>query len=261
MSAIRLTDMHVAYGKRPILAIDELELRDGAVHGLIGPNGAGKSTLLKAMLGLVPHAGRVEIDGEDFSAMASREKARRVAYLAQDALVGSSFTGREVVDMGRYARQPRFTTRTVDDDVMVDQALATTGADAWADRSTVATSGGERQLTGLSRVLAQDTAVLLLDEPLSALDLSHETRVLKVLREWVQGGTGRSVVVVLHDLTMAARFCDELVFLQPQPTGARAFAQGAPHEVLTTQAIADVYGVNVDVRRSDVTQSLVVTAL
>lgn len=261
MSAIRLTNMRVAYGKRPILDIDSLDLTDGAVHGLIGPNGAGKSTLLKAMLGLVPHSGRIDIDGEDFSAMSARDKARRVAYLAQDALVGSSFTGREVVDMGRYARQSRFATRTIDDDVMVDRALDTTGASEWSERPTEATSGGERQLTGLSRVLAQETATLLLDEPLSALDLSHETRVLKVLRRWADDGEGRSVVVVLHDLTMAARFCDELVLLKPEPTGARVYGQGAPHDVLTSQAIADVYGVDVDVRRSEVTQSLVVTAL
>lgn len=193
--------------------------------------------------------------------MSARDKARRVAYLAQDALVGTSFTGREVVDMGRYARQSRFATRTIDDDVMVDRALATTGAAEWAQRPTEATSGGERQLTGLSRVLAQDTLALLLDEPLSALDLSHETQVLKVLRQWANDDAGRSVVAVLHDLTMAARFCDELVLLKLEPTGAKVYAQGVPREVLTSQTIADVYGVTVDVRHSEVTQSFVVTAL
>ncbi|MDP9805990.1 iron complex transport system ATP-binding protein [Trueperella bonasi] len=261
MSPIELSHMQVSYGKRRVVNIDSLHLRSGAVHGLIGPNGAGKSTLLKAMLGLIPHAGSVTIDGEDFTTLSARDKATKVAYLTQDSLASNSFTGREVVDMARYARQSRFAPRTIDDENAVDRALATTGADAWANRPTSATSGGERQLTGLSRVLAQETTVLLLDEPVSALDLSHETRVLKMLRDWLEANGGRTVVVVLHDLTMAARYCDELVLLKPEESGATVCAQGTPEHVLTPEKIGQVYDVDVDVRRSAVTSSLVVTAL
>ncbi|QOR45358.1 ABC transporter ATP-binding protein [Trueperella pecoris] len=272
MTAVALRELRVGYGKRVVLAIDRLDLPAGRIIGLIGPNGAGKSTLLKAVLGLIPAAGEVRVGGARLADLSHRQRATRMAYLAQESLRPTSFTGREVVDMGRYAARPRFAALTAADEALVEGALATTGAGAWASRSTAETSGGERQLTGLARALAQDAQILLLDEPVSALDLAHAVSVLKVLRPWadaggggvrggVGSGVGRTVVVVLHDLTLAARFCDELVLLEPHPGGARVAGQGLPEQVLTPRLIERVYGAPVDVRLSEVTGTPVITPL
>ncbi|MDY5403948.1 MAG: ABC transporter ATP-binding protein [Trueperella sp.] len=261
VSALSLRGLRVSYGERQVVDIDQLELDAGRIVGLIGPNGAGKSTLVKAILGLVPAAGEVEVGGQNLARLPVRQRAARVAYLAQDSLRGSAFTGREVVEMGRYAALPRFGSLSADDDARVSAALAATGAGAWAERPTRQTSGGERQLTGLARALAQDAPLLLLDEPVSALDLSHAVAVLKVLRPWVAADRRRTVVAVLHDLTLSARFCDELVLLQPRPGGARIRARGAPGEVLSPEVIEEVYGAPVDVRLSEVTGTPVVTPL
>lgn len=260
-AAVSLRGLRAGYGDRPVLDIAHLELGAGRIVGLIGPNGAGKSTLVKAILGLVPAEGVVEVGGESLVRLSARRRAELVAYLAQESLRGSAFTGREVVEMGRYAALPRFGSLSADDDARVASALAATGALAWAERPTRQTSGGERQLTGLARAFAQDAPLLLLDEPVSALDLSHAVAVLKVLRPWVAADRRRTVIAVLHDLTLAARFCDELVLLQPRLGGARVRARGTPGEVLTPEAIKEIYGTPVDVRPSPVTGTLVVTPL
>lgn len=212
----------------------------GKIYGLIGPNGAGKTTLLKKLMDDAPGS--------------AREKALAMAYLEQ-TVIATEFTGREVVEMGRYARLSRFGSLGADDHAAVQHALDVTGAAMWADRPTDRTSGGERQLTGLARVLAQDVPMLLLDEPLSALDLSHEIAVLKTLREWIS--PERTVVMVIHDLTLAARFCDELVLLKD----ASVMAQGPPEAVLTPQLIEMAYGIAVDVHTCSVTNTLTVVPL
>lgn len=262
MSAIRLDQLTVHYGPRRILDGVSLDFAPGLVHGLIGPNGAGKSTMVQAMLGLLPYGGTVAVGGDDLARLDTRARARRVAYLAQDSLAPSEFTGRQLVEMGRYSLLKRFQSMRTHDVEAVERALATTGAHQWADRPTASTSGGERQLTGLSRALAQEAPVLVLDEPISALDLSHELTVLKLLGPWVGGAADeRAVVVVLHDLSLAARFCDRLVLLAPADKGATVIAQGAPEEVLTPELLRRAYGVDVDVRVSDVTGTLTVTPI
>lgn len=130
--------------------------------------------------------------------------------------------------MGRYAHLSRFGALDEDDRAMVENALRETGARAWADRSIGQTSGGERQLTGLARALAQGSDLLILDEPLSALDLAHETAVLKILRPWVNAAPNRAVILVIHDLSLAARYCDELILLEPSAAGGRIAVRGRP---------------------------------
>lgn len=214
--------------------------KPGNIYGLIGPNGAGKTTLLKKIMHDAPGN--------------AKKKARAMAYLEQTVTV-TEFTGREVVEMGRYARMSRFGTLSAQDHAAVEEALTITGAKAWCERPTAQTSGGERQLTGLARVLAQDSPMMLLDEPLSALDLAHEMAVLNTLRQWIT--SERTVVMVIHDLTLAARFCHELVLLKD----AEILAQGPPNVVLTPQNIKQAYGVNVDVHTSSVTNTLTVVPL
>ncbi len=261
-SGISITDLQVRYGTRTILDGLTLELSAGKVHGLIGPNGAGKSTLVKAMLSLVPHEGTVTVAGHDIQSMNPRRRARHLSYLAQDMARASDFTGRQLVEMGRYARSSRFSSPSDTDIAAVDAALHLTGAHTWASRPVAQTSGGEQQLTGLARALAQDAPVLILDEPVSALDMAHEMTVLRLMHPWVeQEKSERMVVVVLHDLSLAARFCDELVLLTPTPSGAIVAAQGRPERVLTPALLHSAYGIDVDVSSSPVTHTLTVTPL
>lgn len=260
MSAgVTLENVAVAYGKRTVLSDVSVTFEPSHVHGIIGPNGAGKSTLLHAILGVRAYTGSVRVDGHEIAHMSARERAEHIAFVAQDTPPPDDFTGRELVSMGRYVRQDRFTLKSAHDVEVIDAALAQVGATDWADRPVSQTSGGERQLTSLARAIAQEAATLVLDEPTSALDLSHEQRVLQLLRPWANGH--RTVIAVLHDITQAARYCDELVLLAPTSAGSQVVAQGPPEVVLTPAFLESAYGVKVDVRRSEVTGTLTVTPL
>lgn len=257
-SALTIRSLQFSYRTRRVLNHIDLALDSGLVHGLIGPNGAGKSSLLKACLGLVRATGQIEIEGSSLSRLSTRERAHRMAYMAQDTAIDGDFTGATYVQLGRYARASRFGTLTADDQRIVEDALRVTGADAWADRPVMRTSGGERQLTALARAFAQDPAILMLDEPVAALDLRHELDVLRLLRPWIEATERpRTVVVVLHDLSLAARFCDRLTLL----ADGAVLAHGAPEDVLTQRHLRQSYGVETNITRDPATNSLVVTPL
>ncbi|WIY83137.1 ABC transporter ATP-binding protein [Propionimicrobium sp. PCR01-08-3] len=261
-AGLRATGLTVRYGVRTIVDDLTLDIRPGRIHGLIGPNGTGKSTLVKALLGLVDYQGTVRVGGIDLRSMNPRSRARHLAYLAQHTISAADFTGRQLVELGRYARRSRFAAIDPDERRAVQQALRMTGADKWAERPVAATSGGERQLTGLARALAQDAPALILDEPVSALDMTHQMAVLSLLRPWLESDPhSRLVLVVLHDLSLAARFCDDLVLLAPGPAGATLAAQGRPDEVLTPRLLRMAYGIDTDIRISPVTGALDVTPL
>ncbi|MBM7815451.1 iron complex transport system ATP-binding protein [Brevibacterium paucivorans] len=258
-TGVTLENLSVSYGKRTVLSGVSATFAPGHVHGIIGPNGAGKSTLLHAILGVRAYTGSVRVDGAEVADLSARERAQRIAFVAQDAPPPDDFTGRELVAMGRYVRQGRFSVKSAHDVEVIDAALEQVGATGWADRPVHQTSGGERQLTSLARAIAQEAPTLVLDEPTSALDLSHEQRVLRLLRPWARGD--RTVIAVLHDITQAARYCDELVLLAPTSAGSQVVAQGPPEVVLTPAFLESAYGVKVDVRRSEVTDTLTVTPL
>ena len=188
--ALSVRNLTVKYGNREIFSGLSADFAAGRVHGLIGPNGAGKSTLIKAALGLVKATGSVQVNGAEVAPMSARERALAMAYLAQDMPAPGEFTGREIVTMGRYARQRRFAAASPADNEAVEQALDLSGAAPWADRPAAATSGGELQLTNLARALAQDAPVLFLDEPASALDMGHQLDVLALLGPWTRDGLG-----------------------------------------------------------------------
>jgi iron complex transport system ATP-binding protein len=257
--ACHLRDVTIRRGRTPVLTDIDLDLAPGRIHGLIGPNGAGKSTLLAAILGLIPADGTIRVHGCEITALPVRHRARLLSYLAQDHGDGSEFSGRATVRMGRHARRSRLGGLGPADEQAVEDALRRTGADAWADRPLARSSGGERQLTRLAAAIAQDAAVMLLDEPISALDLAHETEVLRLLRPWIDEArdTPRTVVVVLHDLSLAARFCDHLVLLADGGIAATS----SPEQVLTPELIRSTYGVEADVSPSPVTSTLLVTPL
>jgi iron complex transport system ATP-binding protein len=243
---LRAADLVVTRGARRVLDGVTLDVLAGQVLVLVGPNGAGKSTLLAALAGELPAAsGVVELDGAPLTRWTPTQMAQRRAVLPQTHSVGFGFPAADVVAMGRapWAR----TARQADDERLVAAAMTTADVAAFADRPFTALSGGERARVALARVLAQDTATLLLDEPTAALDLGHQETVMRLARS--RAGHGAAVVVVLHDLAMAAAYADRVAILD----AGRLAAVGAPREVLTASLLTGVYRHPVEVLDHPVT--------
>ncbi|WP_406230091.1 heme ABC transporter ATP-binding protein [Nocardia sp. NBC_01009] len=233
-------------GSRRVLEAVDFEVVAGQVVALVGPNGAGKSTLLAALAGeLAPAEGTVELDGRSLAHWSALDMARRRAVLPQSHTVGFPFTAREVVAMGR-APWVRTRLRVLDDE-KIAAAMAATDVEHLAARSFPTLSGGERARVALARVLAQDTATLLLDEPTAALDLGHQEAVLNLAT--TRADEGAAVVVVLHDLGIAAAYADRVAVLE----SGRVAADGPPRDVLTTELLSRVYQHPVEVLDHPVT--------
>lgn len=238
MSGLRARALHVRLGGHPVLRGVDLELAPGGLVGVTGPNAAGKSTLLRALCGLVPPtSGRVELDGVPLSRRERRALARRMAYLAQDPEGAPAFCVEHVVRMGRYPQLGRFGAAGPEDLRAVETALARLDVAHLRGQRYAALSGGERQRVRLARVLATRAPVLLLDEPLAALDVRHALDLLARLRGWAAGG--RLVVVALHDLDLAFRHCDRLVVLER----GRVAAEGPTPAVLEPALLRRVFEV------------------
>lgn len=239
--AVEIADVGVRLGGVSVLDGVTLTCRPGRVIGLLGPNGSGKTTLLHTVAGLRrPGTGRVLVGGQDVHALRTRERARLLALVEQDASTSLELRVRQVVELGRTAHRVRFGPPQSDPSGVdaVARALATARVEHLADRPWHALSGGERQRVHLARALAQEPAVLLLDEPTNHLDLGHQLDFLERVR-----GLGLTTVAALHDLELAAAYCDDLAVLDR----GRLVAHGPVAEVLTPALVAEVYGVRVTV--------------
>lgn len=213
-----------------------MALNSGELVGLIGPNGAGKSTLLKAVLGIRARAGgTVTLDGQDFDALPSRVRAQTTAFLPQERRVEWRLPAHDIVMLGRYPHQSGFGGPTAQDREAVARALEAVDATGIADRPVAVLSGGERTRVLLARALAVEAPLLLVDEPIAALDPYHQLHVMEILQERARAGVG--VLAVIHDLSLAMRFMDRLVLLDD---GAVA-ADGKPEDVLSSDMLAAVY--------------------
>lgn len=248
-------DLAVAYGARPALAGVDLTLEPGSVVGLLGPNGAGKSTLVRALSGVAAFTGSVRLAGDDLRDLPRKEVARRIAVVPQEPRFDFPFTALEVVVMGRHPHLAGLAFESARDFAIARQALARCGAAHLAARPIDQLSSGERQRIVFARALAQQAAILLLDEPASFLDLRFQVELFDRVRELADEGTG--VVAVLHDLNLAAEYCDRVVLLQ----AGRVFAAGTTAEVLTYQNLTTVYETEIYVDLNDLTGALVVTPL
>ncbi|WP_294644643.1 ATP-binding cassette domain-containing protein [uncultured Aureimonas sp.] len=223
---------------RTLLHPLDLAIAPGCVVGLVGHNGSGKSTLLKLLARQErPTAGRIRFGARDLPAWGERDFARHVAYLPQTTPPAPGLTVRDLAALGRYPWHGPFGRFTDADRARVEAALAATGMLALAERAVDALSGGERQRAWLAMLVAQDAGCLLLDEPISALDVAHQIEVLGLVRS-LSRSHGVGVVVVLHDINMAARFCDEIVALK----AGRLVARGRPKDVVTAPALEAIYG-------------------
>lgn len=237
---IAVDGVSVARGRRQVVHDVSLRARAGALTALIGPNGSGKSSLVAAISGDVPvTAGTITIGGVDVATLSPVAAARQRAVMTQQANVAFGFSVGEVVAMGRAPW--RGSPQAADDAAAVADALATADLAALRDRPVQALSGGEQARTALARVLAQRTPVVILDEPTAALDLRHQVDTLRCLRE--RADAGAAVLVVLHDLSLAAAYADHVVLLSQ----GQAVAQGTVHDVLTPAVLQPVYGLSLTV--------------
>ena len=228
---------------KPLLAPVDLCLTPGRVYGLVGHNGSGTSTLIKLLARqTVPSAGSLRFVGRALGDWPSRALARRVAYLPQHPPAAGHLTGRELVGFGRYPWHGLLGRFGAVDRRQVEQAMAMTQTQAFAERRVETLSGGERQRVWLAMLLAQESDFLLLDEPLSALDIAHQVEMLQLIRRLAHE-LGLSVVIVLHDINMAARYCDELIAMH----SGRLLVRGTPGELMNAATLRSIYGVSMQV--------------
>lgn len=238
-----LRDVTVAYDDCEVVSGLSVEFPAGAVTALVGPNGSGKSTLLRAIADLHrPREGAVLLDGRAVTSMAARELARRLSFLPQTPLVPEGITVRELVEYGRYPHRGAFGRPRSEDRTAIDWAMDVTDTVAFADRLIDHLSGGERQRAWIAMALAQQTGLLLLDEPTTYLDIRYQVEVLDLVRGLVDEH-GLTLVLVLHDLNQAAAYADRMVLL----SDGRIAAQGTPNEVLDRATISEVFGLDVTV--------------
>ena len=231
-------------GGRPVLGPLDLTIHEGAFLGMLGPNGSGKTTLLRALSGVVrATAGEILLHGTPLRRHSPLELARLVGVVPQQFSLDFAFTVSEMVAMGCYARGGRHASAEAVDQDAVQAALTETSLSALADRLVTELSGGERQRALIAQTLAQQTPVILLDEPLNNLDLNHQLEVMQLLNRLHKAG--RTIVVVLHDLNIAAQYCETLVLLDE----GRIAAQGTADEILDPRVILEVFRVRVAVHR------------
>lgn len=227
----------------PVLNRESITVRPGAVTALVGPNGSGKSTLLKGLADqLPPEDGSVLVDGEAIQSYGSKELARKMGLLSQESTSPDSITVEELVYHGRYPHRGFFESVTDDDERAVDRAIDLAGCGHLRDSEVGQLSGGQKQLAWIAMVLAQETDVLLLDEPTTFLDLHHQLEVMEIVGA-LQRDSEITVVVVLHDIQQAARLADEMVALKDGAIQAR----GTPEEVVTEGLLADVFEIEAEV--------------
>ena len=254
--AVRAQNLTYEIQAETLLEGVDLHADRGQLVGLIGPNGAGKSTLLRAISGILNYReGTIRLDGDDLKSLSSRDIAAGLALIPQIAPYTHGFTSIELVLMGRYPHLGRFQIEGKEDDRIARDSMRLTRTEQFADRTLDTLSGGERQRVFVSRALAQQPRVLLLDEPTSNLDVLHQLKVLDLVRKLVDGGL--TAVAAIHDLNMAARYCDRLVLLK----GGRVLAEGSPEEVLAPETIQSAFGVRAAVYRDPMTDSLAISVI
>jgi len=257
---LEIRDLTLAYGERVALRDVSLSLARGELLGVVGPNASGKSSLIRAITNVItPRRGEVRLDGSPVRGLSQRELALRVAVVPQNPTLPEAFTALEVVLMGRTPHLGLLQSEGRADWAAVRRALEETDAWELAERRIGELSGGERQRVVIARALAQEAPLLLLDEPTAHLDVGHQAAVLELVQRLCRSngvdGCPRAVLAVVHDLTLAAQYCDRLVMLSE----GRLVAQGSPHEVLSPQVLSSVYRTQVAVFTHPLTGRPVVT--
>jgi iron complex transport system ATP-binding protein len=235
---LRLAGLGATLGRRQVLAGVDLAVQRGEMVAVVGPNGAGKTTLLRAIAGLIPSHGTIEVGGVPLGRLSRRERARQMGYLPQGHVFHWPLPVGEIVALGRL---PQGSGLAEPDRAAVKRAMAETGVAEHARRTITSLSGGERARVALARVLSTEAPLILADEPTASLDPRYQLVVLEILRR--HAAAGGAVLAVLHDLGLAARQADRVVVID---RGA-VVADGSPREVLTKARLAETFGVHAQV--------------
>ncbi|MEU4877770.1 ABC transporter ATP-binding protein [Streptomyces sp. NPDC021608] len=236
-------DITLAYDQRVIAEQLSVEIPDHSFTVIVGPNACGKSTLLRALSRMLkPNRGRVLLDGQVIQSMPAKKVARTLGLLPQSSVAPDGITVADLVGRGRYPHQGVLRQWSAEDERVVRESMARTGVAELADRYVDELSGGQRQRVWIAMALAQQTPLLLLDEPTTFLDIQHQIDVLDLCAE-LHEEQGRTLVAVLHDLNHAARYATHLIALK----GGEVIAEGAPREIVTAALVEEVFGLRCQV--------------
>jgi iron complex transport system ATP-binding protein len=238
---IELNNVSLGYNHRAILRDVNMKARPGQIVGLVGPNGSGKSTLIRGMTRIIDlFSGRILIDGRDIKTIKREELARLVATVPQSPALPGAFTAFEVVLMGRTPHLGLLRYEGGKDLAIAWQAMEATHTQSFAERRVSELSGGERQRVVIARALTQQPKAMLLDEPTANLDINHQVEILNLVKSLCQEQS-LTVIIALHDLNLAAQYCDWMVMLN----GGKVYVEGTPLDILTAENIKKVYGASV----------------
>jgi iron complex transport system ATP-binding protein len=242
---ISVHDLHCGYDGSDVLRGVTMDVAKGEFVAVLGANGSGKTTLLRALTGVLPiRRGRVTLDGRSVSELPPREVARLAAVVPQESSVAFDFRVRDIVLMGRTPHVGRLGFEGASDLEITDRAMQLAGVSDLADRAMSQLSGGEKQRVAIARALAQETPILLLDEPTAHLDLNYQIAILRLVRE-VTGGRGLTALGVIHDVNLASLYAERIVML----ADGGICADGPPRQVITVENIRDVYRAHVTVSK------------
>ena len=256
MFAIEVENLQFGY-KEKIIDDISFKIKEGQFVSLIGPNGSGKSTITKLLNHLYPPwQGRILIDNEDINSFSKKELARKISLVPQNTLIEYEFTVEDIVLMGRYPYKKRFERYNEEDYEIAYHALKATNTFHIKDKIITEISGGERQRVIIAKALAQETPIILLDEPTAHLDINHQMEILNLLRR-LNKEKKTTIIIAIHDINLASRFSDEIIILSM----GKIIDNGIPENVITKENMEKVYSVKVAIDKNKHTNSLSITPI
>lgn len=252
MSYLSIQSLYFKYMKKFILKDISLNIKKGSFVALLGPNGSGKSTLLKNILLILnPFSGTISIDGYNIKNLSYLERSKIISYVPQQYNIDYSFTVEQTVLMGRIPYQSRFQSNSYEDINIVNNSMKQTNVFHLKDKYITELSGGELQRVFIARAIAQNTDILLLDEPIAHLDLQHQLHLLNLLKI-ININENKTIILILHDLNLAAQFCDQIILMKE----GKIYYHGKPENVLTSKNIKFIYNIKSIIEKNIITKKL-----